>query len=83
MVRRYPDSQKEADDRYESKFKSLKVRLSFEIHNKLKAKAELLNISISAIVREAIENAVADSLEKHGADVADTNTAHINNTIEG
>lgn len=83
MVRRYPDSQKEADKRYESQFKSLKVRLSLEIHHKLKTKAQLLDTSISALVREAIENAVADSLEKHGADEIDTNTAHINNTIEG
>lgn len=79
MVRRYPETQKEADERYEAKFKSIKIRLSFETHEKIKAIAELTNDSISGVVRKALENAVAESLEKHGADNIDTNTAHIQN----
>lgn len=81
MPRRYPKTQKEADVRYEAKFKSIQLRISFETHEKLKNKAKLTGDSVTVIIRTAIEDAVANSLEKHSANVIDTNTAHINDII--
>ena len=78
MSRRYPKSQKEADKKYNAKFKVIPLRITLESYEKIKVIAELTNDSISGVVRKALENAVADSLEKHGADNIDTNTAHIN-----